>query len=98
LLVDFVPPRCEYWNLQLCNHWLESLDYWNHTTHVNHHTAVARADGSVRIAIAQRDPAVDNWLDTVGHRRGCIFLRQVGTREPYDPRCRVVKLADVSRV
>jgi hypothetical protein len=97
LQVDFTPPRCEYWNLQLCNHWLESLDYWNHTVHVNHHTAVARPDGTVRIAIALRDPGVPNWLDTAGHRRGCIFLRQVGTREPSDPRCQVVKRADVRR-
>jgi hypothetical protein len=95
LLVDLVPPRCEYWNLQLCNHWLESLDYGHHTIHVNHHTAVARADGSVRVVIAQRDPGVPNWLDTAGHRRGCIVLRWVGTPEPYDPRCRVLKLADV---
>jgi hypothetical protein len=98
LLVDFRPPRCEYWNLQLCNHWLESLDYWNHTVHVNHHSAVARPDGMVRIAIALRDPGVSNWLDTAGHRRGCIFLRQVGTPERSDPRCRVVKLADVRHV
>ncbi len=47
--------------------------------------------------IAQRDPGVPNWLDTAGHRRGGIFLRQVGTPTPYDPRCRVVKLADVAR-
>jgi len=97
MVVDLVPPRCEYWNLQLCNHWLESLDYWNHTIHLNHHTAVAGPDGSVRVVIAQHDPGVPNWLDTVGHERGCIFLRWVGTREPYDPVCRVAKLAEVAR-
>jgi len=97
LVVELIPPRCEYWNLQLCNHWLESLDYWHHTTHVNHHTAVAAPDGSVRVVIALRDPGVPNWLDSVGHRRGCIVLRWVGTPEPYDPVCRLTKLADLTR-
>jgi hypothetical protein len=96
LLVDLVPPRCEYWNLQLCNHWLESLDYGQHRIHVNHHSAVARPDGSVRIAIASRDPGVPNWLDTAGHRRGCIVLRWVGSLEPHDPICRVARLAELS--
>ncbi len=94
LLVDLVPPPCEYWNLQLCNHWLESLDYWKHTVSVNHHTAVPRDDGSVRLVVTHADPGVPNWLDTAGHRRGGIFLRWVGTPEPYDPACRVVKRAD----
>ncbi len=97
LIADLVPPACEYWNLQLCNYWLESLDYWHHTVAVNHASAVQKKDGSVRVVIAQRDPGVPNWLDTAGHRRGGIFLRQVGTPTPYDPRCRVVKLADVAR-
>jgi hypothetical protein len=98
LLAELVPPRCDYWNLQLCNHWLESLDYWKHTIHVNHHTAVGRPDGSVRVVVAHRDPGVPNWLDPAGHRRGCIVLRWVGTPKPYDPVCRVVKLADVRHV
>ncbi|MBP1687249.1 MAG: hypothetical protein H6Q33_3392 [Deltaproteobacteria bacterium] len=97
LLIQLEPPRCEYWNLQLCNHWLESLDYWQHTIHVNHHTAIARADGSVRLVVAHRDPRVPNWLDTAGHSRGCIILRWVGTTEPYDPVCRVVRHTEIPR-
>jgi hypothetical protein len=97
LIAELVPPACEYWNLQLCNHWLESLDYTRHTVSVNHASAVQGPGGRVRVVIAWRDPGVANWLDTAGHHRGGIFLRQVGTPTPYDPRCRVVKLADVAR-
>jgi hypothetical protein len=97
LLIEIVPPECEYWNLQLCNHWLESLDYTRHTVSVNHHTAVADDRGVVRIVVTHRDPGLPNWLDTAGHERGCIILRQVGTPKPYDPVCRVVPLADLLR-
>lgn len=96
MIAELVPPDCEYWNLQLCNHWLESLDFRKHTVSVNHASAVKGRDGSVRVVIADGDPGVPNWLDTAGHRRGCIILRQVGTPKPYDPRCRVVKLTDLA--
>src|SRR5262245_10386613 len=95
VLVDFCPPRCDYWNLQLCNHWLESLDYEHHTTHVNDHTAVRRPDGSVRIAIAHADPGIPNWLDTAGHSRGGLFLRQVGTDAPERAVCTRVRRAEL---
>jgi hypothetical protein len=98
MVAELKPPACEYWNLQLCNHWLESLDFRQHTVSVNHATAVADAEGLVRVVIADRDPGVPNWLDTAGHRQGCIIMRQVGTATPDDPRCRVVKLEDVARV
>jgi hypothetical protein len=91
LLVDFRPPECDYWNLQLCNHWLESLDFEHHTVAVNDHGAVRRPDGSVRIAIADADPGVPNWLDTAGHRRGGLFLRQVGTDAPSRATCTLVR-------
>ncbi|MEZ4331882.1 MAG: DUF1214 domain-containing protein [Myxococcota bacterium] len=97
LLVELTPPPCEYWNLQLCNHWLESLDFERHTVSLNHHTAARRPDGTVRIAITDAEPGVPNWLDTAGHRRGCIILRQVGTPVPDDPRCRVVKRDEAKR-
>ena len=64
LVVELVPPACEYWNLQLCNHWLESLDYEHHGIHVNDQTALAGPDGRVRIVVGERDPGVSgvNWL------------------------------------
>ena len=95
LVVELSPPECEYWNLQLCNHWLESLDYTRHVVSVNHHTAEKDASGGVRIVVASRDPGVPNWLDSAGHRRGCMIMRQVGTKTPDDPRCRVVALGDL---
>jgi hypothetical protein len=96
LVIEIVPPECEYWNLQLCNHWLESLDFTSYGVSVNHHSAVADPKGVVRIVVSHRDPGQPNWLDTAGHERGCIILRQVGTPKPYDPVCRVVPLADLS--
>ena len=40
-VIDLDPPACEYWNLQIGNHWPESLDFMSFKTHVNHETAVA---------------------------------------------------------
>jgi hypothetical protein len=91
LLVELRPPRCEYWNFQINNHWMESLDYRYHRIAVNHHGARARPDGSVRLAIAAEDPGVDNWLDTAGHRRGTMCLRWIGAKTHPDPATRIVK-------
>ncbi|MEE3331782.1 MAG: DUF1214 domain-containing protein [Myxococcota bacterium] len=91
-VVEFKPPPCDYWNLQIGNHWLESLDYEHATTHVNHETAVQRPDGSVRVVIASRDPRSENWLDTMGHRRGALALRWVGADEVPETTSRVVSI------
>ena len=91
-VIEFTPPECEYWNLQIGNHWLESLDFRHYTTHVNHETAVRENDGSVRIVIAHRDPGVPNWLDTAGHARGGLALRWVGAEHPPSPSTRVAEI------
>jgi hypothetical protein len=93
LLVEMTPPRCEYWNFQLNNHWMESLDYRYHRIALNHHGAAASPDGSVRLVIAAEDPGVGNWLDTAGHRRGTMCLRWVGADTHPDPRTRVTELS-----
>ncbi len=86
-------PECENWNFQLNNYWMESLEYRYVDIHVNKHTATYREDGSVQIAVAQRDPELDNWLDTTGHREGTMAFRWIGAERIVQPRCRVEKLS-----
>ncbi len=96
LLVEVprVPP-CESWNLQINNHWMESIDYRYHRAHVNKHTAVYAADGSCTVVIAGRDPGRPNWLETAGHAEGTMCFRWIGAVEIVDPRTRVVPLASL---
>lgn len=95
-VIELTPPACEYWNLQIGNHWLESLDFQSHTTHVNQHTAVRNDDGSATIVVARRDPGVPNWLDTAGHARGGLALRFVGASETPSPVTRVVPIESLT--
>ena len=94
-LVEVVPPACDYWNFQVNNHWMESLDYRWHRIAINHAEAAYEKDGSVRLVVAHRAPGVPNWLETAGHARGTACLRWVGAREHPAPRTRVVSLAMV---
>lgn len=97
LVVDATPPPCDHWNFQLNNHWMESLDYRHHRIHVNSKTASARADGSVRVVVAHRDPGVPNWIETAGHAFGTMCWRWVRpeVEPPPEPRCRVVPVDEV---
>jgi hypothetical protein len=97
LLVEVTPPACDYWNIQVGNHWMESLDYRYHRIALNHFEARLRGDGSVQIALAHEDPGVPNWLETAGHRRGTLCLRWVGAREHPVPATRVARLAELRR-
>lgn len=78
-------PDCRFWNLQINNWWMESLDYRYHRIHHNAHSAVPDADGGVTMVLAHRDPRHPNWLETAGHHRGTMCLRWVGAREHVDP-------------
>jgi hypothetical protein len=91
LVLEVAPPDCEYWNVQVNNHWMESLDYRWHRIALNHHEAAREADGTVRVVIAAVDPGVPNWLETAGHRRGNVCWRWVGATEHPVPSARVVK-------
>ncbi len=95
LLIEVTPPRCDYWNFQLNNHWMESLDYRYHRIDVNHHGAVYEDDGSVRLVVAHSDPGHGNWLDTAGHARGTMCLRWIRADAHPQPQTRVVRLQEV---
>lgn len=86
-------PECPYWNFQLDNWWMESLDCRYHRISINKHTARLDADGRLTIVVAARDPGWGNWIDTAGHCSGTALLRWLGAREHPIPECQVVDLA-----
>ena len=85
-------PECDFWNVQVNNYWMESLDYRYHRICLNKHSARLREDGGVTLVLGARDPGVPNWLETAGHRAGTLCLRWVGAQAPVHPATRVVKL------
>ena len=66
-MIEVQPPECEFWNFQLDNYWMESLDYRYAPVWVNSHTAKYNADGSATITIARENRGFSNWMDTDGH-------------------------------
>jgi hypothetical protein len=84
-------PACPYWNFQLDNYWMESLDHRRAIT-VNRHTARLDDDGRLTLVVAARDPGVGNFIDTCGHTSGTALLRWLGADEHPIPTCEVLSL------
>jgi hypothetical protein len=91
-------PRCDAWNFQLSNFWMESLDYRAHRIHLNQHSAKAEPDGRVRIVVAHRDPGprFPNWLTTAGHAHGAMLFRWIGADTHPAIDTRVIKFDDLA--
>lgn len=97
LVIEVTPPDCHFWNFQLNNYWMESLDYRYFPVTINMHSASYEEDGSVRIIIASEDPGHGNWMDRCAHDRGTMCLRWVHATEHPTPTTRVVKLEELRR-
>lgn len=100
LVVELTPPECDFWNFQLGNYWLESLDYRYYPVHLNKHMANYRDDGSVQIVICKTDPAengkpVDNWMNTCGRNEGTMCVRWIRAQDHPQPVTRLVKLSEL---
>lgn len=90
-------PDCRFWNLQINNWWMESLDYRYHRICHNIHSAKTDADGGVTLVLAHADPGHPNWLETAGHKLGTFCFRWVGASEQVHPTTRVVKQSELAR-
>ncbi|MFK7930100.1 MAG: sulfotransferase [Myxococcota bacterium] len=77
MLVRGTLPTARYFNVSLCNAWLESLDYQRHQVHLNHTQIQTQADGSFELCLAHTDPGHPNWLDTTGHHAGYLLVRSL---------------------
>ena len=79
LLIDFLPGEAAYWSLGLANYWYETIGYDRPESNLNSASAVADADGRIRVAIAHERPptaaGIPNWIDPKGHRHGTIVFR-----------------------
>lgn len=84
-------PGAPYWNFQLDNYWMESMD-WDQRITVNKHTATLDDDGRLTLVVAATDPGFGNWIDTTGHDCGTALLRWVGTDNHPLPTCEVISL------
>jgi len=75
LVITIPVSDAPYLGFQLGSMWYISLDYINHQTSLNNTQAQADPDGKVRIVVADRNPGVTNWVETLGHRRGILQFR-----------------------
>lgn len=91
LAIEFTPPACDYWSIQLYSTpWFESLDVRNRLNSYNAATAAVDADGVVRLVVGERDPSLANWLDTECRPTGMISYRFVGAADAPTPVAAVV--------
>jgi hypothetical protein len=106
-LIIEATPHCQFWNFQLSNHWMESLEYRYFPIHANSFTCPPRKDGKIRIVVSHSNPNssshfVGRWCSTVNHHQGCMCLRWVHPHPEYDgenlplPSCQVVPFVQLS--
>lgn len=92
LVLRASPPKCRFWNFQLDNWWMESLDHVHRKVWVNGTQANYEPDGSVIIVCADADPGFGNWIDLSGHRQGTGLWRWIEADETPVPAVEVVRL------
>jgi hypothetical protein len=88
-----------YRGFQLGSLWYISLDYINHQTSLNNTQAQADPDGKVRIVVADQNPGVTNWVETLDHRKGFLQFRwQRVSRELAEADGPTVELVDFDAI
>jgi hypothetical protein len=95
VIVEFLPPRCDYWSFQVMNNFWETQEFDTHQTSLNGHQAVLDAGGAFRGVISLTDPGVPNWLDPVGHGAGTICARVLYPAATPAVALRTIKLRDL---
>jgi hypothetical protein len=99
LVITIPVSDAPYLGFQLGSLWYISLDYINHQTSLNNTQAQADPDGKVRIVVADQNPGVTNWVETLGHRRGYLQFRwQRVSRQLTDADGPTVELVDFDAV
>jgi hypothetical protein len=88
-------PECEYWNFQLENYWMESLDYRHFPIHINESSAILDNDQSITINVSHAPVNLKNNLITEGRNNGAMLLRWIGATEHPIPKVTIRKLDSI---
>ena len=88
-------PTCEFWNFQLENYWMESLDYRHYPIHINSVTAKLDSESSVTIIVSHGNLNVKNNLITEGRNNGAMLLRWIAADACPIPQVSVKQLIDL---
>jgi hypothetical protein len=95
VVLEFRPPDCAYWGVQLATWFWETASVGSRQVSLNHTQAVADQDGMVRMVVAQRDPGVANWLDAAGYEAGTVAVRYLHAHDLPEVGYRTVPLGRV---
>ena len=99
LVITLPATDAPYLGFQLGSLWYVSLDYINHQSSLNGTQAQVDADGKIRIVVADRNPGVTNWVETLGHRKGFLQFRwQRVSRELTEADGPTVELIDINDI
>jgi hypothetical protein len=94
IILSTAPSGAPYQGIELGNLWFVSLDYETRTSSLTLDQLQCSEDGRCYTVISHRDPGIQNWLDTGGHRRGLIMMRWQGLQsepaEAIQPRAELV--------
>jgi len=97
LVITVIPPKCDTWNFQLNNYWMESLDYRYYNICINSHGAKINSNESITVVVAHQNPDHPNWIETAGHTEGTMCWRwyRPETDPPKEIETKVVEFEDL---
>jgi hypothetical protein len=99
LVITLPVTDASYLGFQLGSLWYISLDYINHQTSLNGTQAQPDPDGKIRIVVADRNPGVTNWVETLGHEKGFLQFRwQRVSRQLTEADGPTVELVDFDKI
>jgi hypothetical protein len=76
LVINVAPDHfAAYQGLEAADVWTQTLPSATHQSSLNATQAYLGSDGLFHFVISPTDPGVANWIDTVGHDEGFIFMR-----------------------
>ena len=97
LVITVKPPRCLWWNFEMNNEWMNTVDFRYRLSTLNSEQAVLNDDGTLVIVLSHADPGIPNWLDGGGYTSGEINQRWLESDGNPVPQARRVKFADLAQ-